>query len=52
MCTDAPFALRDRTGGNPFFIREILRVATGGNGQLDLSLVSVPGTVRDVPAAA
>jgi DNA-binding SARP family transcriptional activator len=40
--------LRERTGGNPFFIREILRVATDAQGRLDLSLVAVPGTVRDV----
>ena len=40
--------LRERTGGNPFFIREILRGAIDDNGQLDLSLVAVPGSVRDV----
>ena len=40
--------LRDRTGGNPFFIREVLRVATDDSGRFDLSRVAVPDSVRDV----
>ena len=40
--------LRERTGGNPFFITEIVRNAVDDGGRLNLSLVSVPGTVSDV----
>jgi DNA-binding SARP family transcriptional activator len=40
--------VRRRTGGNPFFIREILRAAVADDGRFDPTAAGLPGTVRDV----
>jgi predicted ATPase len=41
-------ALAQRTGGNPFFVEELVRVMGAGEGQLNVDAAAVPRTVAEL----
>jgi predicted ATPase len=41
-------ALAQRTGGNPFFVEELVRVMDAGDGRLDVDAAAVPRTVAEM----
>ena len=41
-------ALAQRTGGNPFFVEELVRVMDAGDGRLDVDAAAVPRTVAEL----
>ena len=48
VASDVTEAIAQRTGGNPFFVEELVRVMDTGEGHLDVDAATVPRTVAEL----